>query len=108
MRDSPSWASKMKFKCAILIAVVAIAAYVLGYYLIWPAVIPEPHYITVISEVQFTRGGTQGADAFMESITGFAKDMARRYHDVKIRYLATAEKGIFAAIVICESKRMKQ
>ena len=108
MRGSPSSASDMRLRCAVLIAVVAIAAYVLGYYLIWPAVVPEPHYITVISEVQFTRGGTQGADAFMESITSFAKDMARRYRDIKIRYLADTGRGMFAAIVICESKRMKQ
>jgi len=98
----------MRLRCAVLIAMVAIAAYVFGYYLIWPAVAPRPHYITVISEMQFTRAGTQSADVFMERVTSFAKDMARRYRDIKIQYLADTGRGVFAAIVICESKRMKQ
>jgi len=44
----------------------------------------------------------------MERVTGFAKDMARRFHDVEIRYLADTRRGVFAAVVISESKRIKQ
>lgn len=98
----------MKFKYALLIAIIAIASYAAGYYLIWPAIHSQPSWITVTSEVQFNRGPNEITDTFMSRVTSFAKSLTDRYPDVTIRYFANEDRGIFSAIVACKSNKIKQ